>query len=237
MSVTWRLIAIGLLVVFGSTAASMLVTHYSYGAFGSLTYSSSMLMAAIIPLIVAPISYSYIAVLTYRLEKANKLLDELARHDVLTGLLNRRAFAEEARRRLETAEPHVFIMADIDHFKRINDTLGHSIGDQALQHAATVFASLAPPDSIVARIGGEEFAMLLTQAEVEGKAATQLLGAVRTQLNAMQFPRDAAISSMTCSYGLAASRPGEELDSLLLRADQALYMAKQNGRDCVAHAA
>ncbi|MBU0865852.1 MAG: GGDEF domain-containing protein, partial [Alphaproteobacteria bacterium] len=128
--------------------------------------------------------------------------------DALTGLDNRRAFVEAARARLTTGEPLQLLVADIDHFKRINDSMGHAAGDLALVHAAGVLAKAAPAGSIVARIGGEEFALLV--------------------------PAAAGLKRMTCSFGVAAAQPGEGLDSLLSRADAALYAAKDGGRDRMA---
>lgn len=151
-----RLILGGLLVVGGLVAASTLFTHLSFMLSDELTYESAMWAAAIVPLLVAPVAYDWVALLSWRLHKANAALDTLARRDALTGLDNRRAFVEAARARLTTGEPLQLLVADIDHFKRINDSMGHAAGDLALVHAAGVLAQAAPAGSIVARIGGED---------------------------------------------------------------------------------
>lgn len=237
MTFQMRLFLLGLLVVLGSVAASMALTHLSFQTSGGMGYREAMIVAAGIPLVVAPPSYGFVALATARLHRANQKLDELARRDTLTGLLNRRAFTEEAQQRLDGEEGQLFIMADIDHFKRINDTLGHAAGDRALQFAALVMEKAAPEGSAVARIGGEEFALLLPAAKFDDPAVEALVDAMRADLENLSFPPNAKVTGMTCSFGVAVSRPGEKLDSLLLRADRALYTAKQNGRDCMARAA
>ena len=237
MTIQMRLLLLGLFVVLGSMAASMALTHLSFQTSGGMSYRVAMIVAGGIPVIVAPPSYGFVAVLTARLHRANQRLDELARRDTLTGLLNRRAFAEEAEHRLGTDGGQVFIMADIDHFKRINDTLGHAAGDAALQFAASVMEQAAPEDSVVARIGGEEFALLLPATTINDADVARLIDAMRAELDSVPLPANPKVTTMTCSFGVAASRPGEKLDGLLLRADRALYAAKQNGRDCMARAA
>ena len=170
------------------------------------------------------------AKLTYRLHQANATLDTLARHDALTGLFNRRAFVEAARARLATREPLQLLVADIDHFKRINDSMGHAAGDLALVHAAGVLAKATPAGSIVARIGGEEFALLVPAAT----DPAALVARIAAELAHMPVPAAAGLKRMTCSFGVAAAQPGEGLDSLMSRADAALYAAKDGGRDRMA---
>ncbi|MBU0823795.1 MAG: GGDEF domain-containing protein [Alphaproteobacteria bacterium] len=229
-SAATRLILGGIVVVGLSVAASMLFTHLSFVSFGDLEYGGAMWAAAIVPLLVAPPAYGWIAWLSWRLHKANAALDTLARRDALTGLDNRRAFVEAARARLTTGEPLQLLVADIDHFKRINDSMGHAAGDLALVHAAGVLAKAAPAGSIVARIGGEEFALLVPAAT----DPAALVARIAAELAHMPVPAAAGLKRMTCSFGVAAAQPGEGLDSLLSRADAALYAAKDGGRDRMA---
>lgn len=229
-----RLVITGIFVIGGSTLASVSSTHLSFGLSETITYHESMLTALLIPLIVAPPAYCYVAMLSWRLHKANRLLDVMARKDVLTGLWNRRAFVEQAQHELASGEPHLLVMVDIDHFKRINDSMGHAAGDLALQHAANVLASMAPPGSLVARLGGEEFAMLIP-AQGEHDAQTEaLVEAVRARLEHMPFITATGLTRMTASFGLAPHRTGETLEQLLCRADKALYTAKDSGRNRLA---
>lgn len=231
-----RLVVTGLLVVGGSVAASTAATHISFVLNGTVTYRDSMIVAFLIPLLVAPPAYVYVAWLSWKLHRANRALDQLARSDVLTGLLNRRAFVELAERRLSSGENHMLVMADIDHFKRINDSMGHAAGDMALQHAAKLLLGMAPENAIVARIGGEEFAILLPHAAAEDAAMLAMVEAMRERLEQVPFITAAGLTIMTASFGLARSRTDEPLDSLLCRADNALYEAKDNGRNRLAMA-
>jgi len=227
------LLLTGLAVVLGSTAMSMLLTHLSFMADGALDYRRAMMMAAGIPLVVAPVAYSYVALLTARLQRANRQLDHLARHDMLTGLLNRRAFVADAEAMVAAGKRLALLMADIDHFKRINDTLGHAAGDTALRHVAAALCDRAPMGAVVARIGGEEFAVLMPGSALDEAAIRQMTETLRHDFLALDLPEH----RLTCSFGLATRHGAELLDSLLARADGGLYRAKQDGRDRLAIAA
>lgn len=233
-----RLALLGVLVVAGSVGASLLSTHISFMVYGDVTYRMAMIIAATIPLCVAPVTYAVVAVLISRLQKANRALDLMARSDPLTGLLNRRAFAEAATARLSDGAPQQMLFADIDHFKRINDSMGHAEGDRALIHAANVLRAEAPAGSIIARIGGEEFALLIevkaSSGGADGDAMGDLVQRIGAGLGRINPPLRTGYGRMTCSFGLAYATHGEPLDGLLLRADRALYAAKDAGRDRMA---
>jgi diguanylate cyclase len=160
--------------------------------------------------------------------------------DSLTGLPNRRAFDQRLTAAIALAEvgagaaPPCLVIADIDHFKQINDRYGHSFGDQVLRAVAKVLESQTPDHSLAARIGGEEFALLLPGTSLQ--AALTLADKIRTTISQARIRRagqtDLA-ARITLSFGLAAWRPDDDADALLERADQALYEAKQQGRDRV----
>lgn len=231
-----RLVLTGLLVVGGSVVASVTATHLSFMRNGTVSYSESMLVALLIPLLVAPPAYSYVAWLSWKLQRANHALDHLARRDVLTGLYNRRAFVEQAETLLADGHTHMLVMADIDHFKRINDSMGHAAGDLALQHAAKLLEGMAPAGAVVARLGGEEFGILLAASPDGDAQLLAMVDAMRERLEQVPFITAAGLTQMTASFGLARSRPDEPLDSLLCRADKALYEAKDGGRNRLAMA-
>ncbi len=155
-----------------------------------------------------------------------------ARTDDLTGLANRRALDEEmaqafARAR-RTQRPFAIVMVDIDRFKFINDTHGHAVGDVTLAAFSTrLAASLREPDRAF-RYGGEEFCLLLADTELAG--ARTLADRLREQI---MRPFDVTMLSLTASLGVTAWEPEDTVDSLLRRADRALYAAKGGGRNRV----
>jgi diguanylate cyclase (GGDEF)-like protein len=160
-------------------------------------------------------------------------LQELSTHDPLTGLSNRRnftrIFADELARISRRNADLSLIFADLDHFKFINDTRGHQVGDQVLKATATHLRACCRPYDTPARWGGEEFVILLP--DTDEQAATLFAERIRTSLQAGLSP---AISfPITISIGVAQHLDGESLDGLIERADRALYHAKQQGRNRV----
>ena len=166
-----------------------------------------------------------------RLAAMQRDLIRLATTDPLTGVLNRRAFFERATHecgRAEAGEPLCAIMFDIDHFKRINDSYGHDAGDECIRGVAQE-ASIE--GAVLGRLGGEEFALLLPGKD--SGAATECAEHLRLQLAARQFATRSQVLTLTCSLGVSQWEAGDTIDSLLQRADAALYAAKTGGRNRV----
>ena len=162
-------------------------------------------------------------------------LIRLASIDPLTGVLNRRAFFEaagEAARDAREGVPLAAIMMDIDHFKRINDVYGHDAGDLALTAVAKTAAAYSPG---CGRLGGEEFALLLPMRTLADAAA--IAERLRAQVSELRIETDKGPLKATCSFGVSEWTPGDAIDRLLKRADNALYQAKTGGRDRVVVAA
>ncbi|MFT3978375.1 MAG: diguanylate cyclase [Sphingomonas bacterium] len=151
----------------------------------------------------------------------------LADADPLTGLLNRRGFLRAA---IGREQPHLLVLADIDHFKSVNEALGHDGGDEVLRIIARALRTAAPPDALIARLGGEEFALLVPGWSEEPELAAEVLSRVRGE----RMPFDMAV---TVSLGTCAGRIADEQDwkRLYRNADQALFAAKTAGRDRVRH--
>ncbi|MFN4100927.1 MAG: GGDEF domain-containing protein [Pararhodobacter sp.] len=189
----------------------------------------------ILPLILAPIT-SWILLRTQM--KAERLAAEnhrLANEDELTGLPNRRAFFAAAALLREQAEtgPGQFYcaIADVDDFKRVNDTYGHEVGDGALISVGRVLAGLVPETGVIARLGGEEFALAgIFADDDEARLAASIL--VRKVYRA-DYSTLGLARPVTISMGLCCKSGQENLSALLSRADEALYWAKQAGKNRV----
>ncbi len=161
-------------------------------------------------------------------------VEAMATTDGLTGLSNRRSFqerlAEMLRRAERQARPLTLILGDIDHFKRINDTYGHLVGDVVLKRVAQVVQSCVRKVDIAARYGGEEFAIVLEATDAVG--GRQLAERVRQEVQKLVLTADASSFGCTLSLGIATSpADGGDERLLLQRADQALYYAKRHGRN------
>ena len=152
----------------------------------------------------------------------------LARADSLTGLYNRRTFEEELGRALWRAErdrrPVCVVLVDLDNFKRINDTLGHSTGDRLIKEASAAWSGQIRQNDVLARYGGDEFAALLPDCSLND--AEIVAGRLRRAMP----------SQATCSIGFAMWDGKESGDTLLTRVDEALYRAKRKGRNRVSTA-
>jgi len=185
---------------------------------------------------VARVNVHYRLAQTIReLEESRKALSEQATTDTLTKLRNRRAFFENGTKALSMARRYQsdlsVMLLDIDHFKKINDTFGHSVGDEALILVGHILSGLARSDDTVARIGGEEFAILLPDTNRLGTAV--LAERMRAAIAREQFLSVDKIIPITVSIGIASSSvdPTESIDQLLGIADHRLYLAKNLGRN------
>ncbi|MBX3729883.1 MAG: diguanylate cyclase [Candidatus Sumerlaeia bacterium] len=163
-------------------------------------------------------------------------LQRLATTDPLTGVNNRRHFLGFAQKELARVRRHgsptSLLMLDIDHFKRVNDTYGHSVGDLALKLVAQVLTEALREGDIFGRLGGEEFAVLLPATPLPG--AVGVAERLRRMLATRTFMADGEALSITVSIGATAFHPGDtHVDAILERADTALYRAKNNGRNRV----
>lgn len=162
-------------------------------------------------------------------------LERQALSDALTGLLNRRAFEKEAvatiARAARSAAPIAVGIADIDHFKSINDRYGHSVGDSILKAVAAAILSVTRDTDIVARIGGEEFGLLFPCASID--QASQAAERLQQAVSQVRLPlENGAEVRVTISIGVSPL-VGRGLDEALIAADKALYIAKSKGRNRV----
>lgn len=174
-----------------------------------------------------------------KLSEANQRLEMLSVTDGLTGLFNHRhlhdLLSQEIMRARRAGYPISLIMADLDHFKRINDQLGHQVGDEALRLVSSWLSHGVREVDVVGRYGGEEFVVILTNcALADGVRVAEKLRAMVLE-KALRPPFD-AVGGITLSLGVAQLEPGMNGDQLVNAADQALYRAKQQGRNRVVSA-
>lgn len=169
------------------------------------------------------------------LERELAEVSTLVREDQLTGALNRRgmdeALARELARSRRLGAPLTLALLDVDHFKRLNDRLGHQAGDQALRHLAGVVRGLLRPTDLLARYGGEEFLILLPNTHVD--EGEQVLRRIQRELTRQFFLHDNERVLITFSAGVAELDVDEQEAALVARADAAMYRAKQAGRNRV----
>jgi diguanylate cyclase (GGDEF)-like protein len=169
-----------------------------------------------------------------RVENLIDSLNQMALTDPLTGLLNRRAFEvrihEEAARSARQGAPLSMLALDIDHFKRVNDRFGHPTGDAALVSIGRVIEQTARQGDVVARVGGEEFSVLLVGADLD--AAATVAERIR---EAVETVSHGDIGKLTISIGVAGLSLDGEAPAVTLQrdADRVLYVAKETGRNRV----
>lgn len=173
---------------------------------------------------------------TAELQKANQELARLATTDPLTGICNRRQFFDLATAEFDRCTQNETslsaLIIDLDRFKSINDSYGHAVGDEVLKSTVAVFTQVLGEDTLLGRIGGEEFAVLLPAVSLSD--ATRIAEDLRTA--AADQPLSSADNGLriSISVGAAAIKSSDAgVEDLLKRADRALYQAKQSGRNCV----
>ena len=205
------------LVVFGLDGP--FVTEASLGQ--SLYWTSALLSHTVISLLMALTLLSAVA-----LEVVNAF-KSVSETDALSGLFNRRGFEQRAEALLQRARtinvPAALVLADLDHFKDVNDRFGHDVGDRVIADFAALLRRNEIAGSVVGRLGGEEFVVILPLTDIA--SARLFAEGIRVSF--------AAASSVTASFGVAEWLDGEDLRGLLRRADQALYAAKAAGRNRV----
>ena len=208
-------------------------TNVRLGSLATHTVVSSVIIAGLLS---GALAYRT-SLLMQDLSNSRVELLRLSHTDQLTGLLNRRGYNEAALKALEKAgksnAPAVALMCDIDRFKAINDEFGHDFGDKVLIQIGEAMRCFGEANGmLVARHGGEEFAAFMVGVTTE--QAIQHANTLRRICAATRISgSDGAFASVTLSIGLATSNDSTTLPDIMRTADQALYLAKQGGRDCV----
>lgn len=222
------------IMLFAMAVSASLVAWLSVD-FPPDLYRRSVLSALVIPMLISPPISFMVGRLNYRYFLLHRKVEWLADHDELTGLLNRRAFRAAAERMLlaprptGAAQPVILFLADIDHFKRVNDRLGHEAGDEAIRHVTNILRKVSPEEAVIARLGGEEFAILIDWTSLSETRA--LAAAICRAIEMSRCDYEGTPISLTLSLGVAVGSRSEEIGAILKRADQQLYKAKAQGRN------
>lgn len=209
----------------------LLSPEQNYGLYANMPINPATFFAASMTQLC--VTFGFVLMLNYRLSCD---LHDLASCDPLTGALNRRGLESEAERVqsrcIRNKTPLAVMLIDVDHFKKINDRYGHQAGDEVLRQLTNVVQAAIRTEDYFARYGGEEFCVLLP--DVGENEALLMAERLRQQYAAMQMKIDGDIVSSNISIGVADSRTvGLAFGALISAADQALYRAKQQGRNCV----
>ncbi|MFG6159410.1 GGDEF domain-containing protein [Halomonas sp. 1390] len=211
---------------------SLLVQNASAGQ-RQLMEWLTVAVVALLLMVVAAVGAAMLMML--RLQRQRDMMRFQSQTDMLTGLYNRRrlqevAEQEFARRRRHPA-PLCLMLLDLDHFKHVNDTYGHPVGDEVLSSFADTLQHQVRRLDTLARMGGEEFAVLLPNTD--GQAARLLAERILAATRAMPLPAVAGDHRLTVSIGLSEAQQGDSFEHLYTRADRRLYGAKEAGRDRV----
>jgi diguanylate cyclase (GGDEF)-like protein len=228
-------------VTAASIVSSLFITVIALRAADYGDVPLAYALAGLLPAFAVPVTVYPLVRANRRLRTMKSELETLALTDVLTGLPNRRAFFERAEEIFASAttvttveKPIAAMMLDIDRFKTINDTHGHNTGDTVLCVVATTIrdavASSGATDWIVARLGGEEFAILVVG--LTPSAVAQLADRIGQDARQLRIPHGGEMISTTVSIGVSLRRdPTSDVDTVLKAADDAVYVAKRSGRD------
>ena len=179
-------------------------------------------------IISAPITY-FVGQKLLEISKLSAELEYAVNHDALTGAVTRSRFRQIVETRPDNEA--VLVVADIDHFKKVNDVYGHIVGDVALRRFAQILVKNSRPQDVVARFGGEEFVVLLDGISTDDGVAT--VERLREKVRQTRIDVDDNELSMTASFGVVDLNPDDMIDMAFERADLAVYRAKRDGRDRV----
>ena len=234
-SMIFKLAARGLIIMLIAMTASVAVVAWISSDLPPGLYHRSIVAALLIPMLISPPISLWVGWLNYRYFKLHGKVEWLADHDEMTGLLNRRALHTAAEKMMGQhgmtgmAQPVLLLLVDIDHFKSVNDRLGHGGGDEAIKHIANILTQLSPQGAAVARLGGDEFAMLTDWTSLAD--ARSLAASICSTVEQLPCAYQGQLIPMTVSLGAAIGSRAEKLDFILRRADEQLYRCKREGRN------
>lgn len=228
-----EMIRVGVALTCLATILAVTVTWWTTHNYTPYMHHKALRTALILPLIVAPTCMYIIGRIGLRNHRQMLAINALAFTDELTGLANRRAFMRDAAERLATTDLNktgvCIMIVDLDHFKRVNDQYGHDAGDTTLINVARQMERALPASALIARLGGEEFAVMASFNSMDH------LNEIGENLRARIASRPCAYGQhniqATASIGAGIAYDGDSTQSIMSRADSALYGAKHEGRN------
>lgn len=227
------MVTTSLIILVIAVAISATTTWYTTRFYEPDIHLKALRTAIILPLIIVPLCTGIVGFQSVSNHRRMLAVSKLARTDEMTGLANRRAFMHAATSRFATTNFEysglALMIVDLDHFKQVNDVYGHDAGDEVLIHTAKQIADACPEDSLVSRLGGEEFAIMMpyeTIAQLHAHAET-----IRARVAAQPCDYQGTSIRVSASLGVGIAHPRDSVSSVLSRADNALYEAKDQGRN------
>jgi diguanylate cyclase (GGDEF)-like protein len=213
-----------------SIVVSIATTNFIMETFSAGINIPGLMTAIVIPMLLGTPAIGIIMFKHEQLRAANEQLQRLAATDWLTGCLNRGAFTNRVSHALtEPSASGALLILDVDHFKAINDNHGHDRGDDALRLIARTFTSVCGPQTLVGRVGGEEFGIFLPGAS--GADASHWAETIRKAITQLTFRPTGGHCPLSVSVGVATFQGRTDFRTLYRRADAGLYRAKSAGRD------
>ncbi|MEM9054501.1 MAG: GGDEF domain-containing protein [Pseudomonadota bacterium] len=223
----------GIIILVIALAIAVTVTWYTTKSYEVQIHQQAMRTATFLPMIIVPACVSIVGLQGLANHRRMLAVTRLAHTDEMTGLANRRAFMQEAHSLFEATdldyEGLCIFIVDLDHFKKVNDAYGHEAGDEVLIHASTLLIQAVPHGSLVARLGGEEFAVLMhytSMAQIHERAE-----AIRYRIASSICTYQEHRIRISASVGVGIAHPRDTVSSVMSRADNALYAAKDEGRN------
>lgn len=226
---------VALITMLSVLASAAITSAIVYGLLDDTMGRNAWLVTLLTPALMSPVASCALLRLVVQLDRAQEELRELSLRDPLTGCHNRRHFLHVLRHEISRGQrygqPCAVAILDVDNFKQINDRLGHQAGDAVLLQVARSCQAIVRDMDVFARIGGEEFAVLLPQTSAT--EALALIDRLRLQVQGLRFDSLPLLTGVTLSGGVVSAEAVAEVDAIMHAADHAMYQAKRDGKNRV----
>jgi len=228
-----NMLMVGAIMLVIAVAIAVSITWYTTKEYEPHIHQKAMRTAMFIPLIIVPLCTAIVGFQGFLNHRRMLTIFQLAHTDEMTNLANRRAFMQEARALFEETDLDYqglsMFIVDLDHFKKVNDAYGHEAGDEVLIHASEQIVKALPEYSMVARLGGEEFGVLLPYTDIT--EIHRYAEAIRHRVASKACAYLEHRIQVSASVGVGIAHPRDTVRSVMTRADDALYDAKDEGRN------